>query len=152
MLMKCTLLSTTKLLINSCSVLIWNGLDSYRYNCYRSCLSGNTDSTLEVYQRVSWYHILSLVLWIFFMECEQEKICLLSNIKYCKKNHRYCIIWKKIKISYVPHVLSAIVKATKMYRENIIKINSMKTILWIFLKYQMITSVCYSMNMSLQVN
>lgn len=63
------------------------------------------------------------------MECEQEKICLLSNIKYCKKNRDIVLSEKKIKISYVPHVLSAIVKATKMYRENIIKINSMKTIL-----------------------
>lgn len=68
------------------------------------------------------------------MECEQEKICLLSNIKYCKKKKKtknidIVLSEKKIKISYVPHVLSAIVKATKMYRENIIKINSMKTIL-----------------------
>lgn len=63
------------------------------------------------------------------MECEQEKICLLSNIKYCKKNIDIVLSEKKIKISYVPHVLSAIVKATKMYRENIIEINSMKTIL-----------------------
>lgn len=65
------------------------------------------------------------------MECEQEKICLLSNIKYCKKKKKPDIVLseKNIKISYVPHVLSAIVKATKMYRENKIKINSMKTIL-----------------------
>lgn len=39
---------------------------------------------------------------------------------------------KKLKISYVPHVLSAIAKATKKHRENITKLNSMKTTMRIF--------------------
>lgn len=49
MLMKCILLLIIKLFINSCSVLIWNGLDFYCYNCYCFCLFGNMDSILEVY-------------------------------------------------------------------------------------------------------
>lgn len=31
------------------------------------------------------------------MECEQEKICLLSNIKYCKKNIDIVLSGKKNK-------------------------------------------------------
>lgn len=33
----------------------------------------------------------------FFMECEQEKICLLSNIKYCKKKKQILYYLKKYK-------------------------------------------------------
>lgn len=74
------------------------------------------------------YTIIS-VINIFLWSVNKKKfVCyLISNI--VKKNIDIVLSEKKIKISYVPHVLSAIVKATKMYRENIIEINSMKTIL-----------------------
>lgn len=75
------------------------------------------------------------------MVCEHEKFVsyLISN--FVKNKHYGFIILKKLKISYVPHVLSAIVKATKIHRENVTKLNSMKTLMRIFLKYQMETSL-----------